>query len=269
MKNRIFHKLNVSLRGNAEAPRTLLFSHGFGIDQTSWHPLLPSFEKDFRIVLYDLVGCGKSDLKAFSPLKYATLHAFADDLTELCEALKLKDATVVAHSVSCMIAMLASYNRPESFSKAILLNGSPCYLNDQDYVGGFDQMALDNLFRAMETNYYGWVAGFAPLAMAYPDKPELGGEFARTLKDMRPDIALAIAKTIFQSDVRKELDRFEIPSLIIQSRKDIAVPESVAYYLHHQWKNSQIKMVDAEGHFPQVSRTDEVLRAIKPFVFDN
>lgn len=260
-------KLNVTITGNTEAERTLIFSHGFGLDQTTWQHLVPAFEKDFRIVMYDLMGCGKSDLKAYSPAKYESLQMFAADLSNLCEALHIENAVIVSHSVSCMVAVLATAIRPHSFSKAVFLNGSPRYLNDTGYTGGFDQAALNDLYYAMEANYEGWISGFAPLAMGYPEKPQFGDEFARSLKNMRPDVALAIAKTIFQSDIRHELNCFSVDTLIVQSKNDIAVPESVAHYLNLHLENSTVKIIDAAGHFPHVTRPAELLRVIKPFIF--
>ncbi len=173
---------------------------------------------------YDNVGGGKSDPVAFSQSKYMHLQSYAADLVELGEALQLRDVIFVGHSVSGMIGLLASKKAPHLFSKMVFMNASPRYLNDGAYTGGFEKQDLMELYRLMASNYYAWAKGFATHAMGNPDKPQLANEFARTLSEVRPDVALAVAKAIFESDHRADLKDFSIPSLIIQSTKDIAVP---------------------------------------------
>ena len=55
----------------------MLFAHGFGCDQNMWRFVTPAFENDFRIVLFDYVGSGKSDLTAYDADRYATLDGGA------------------------------------------------------------------------------------------------------------------------------------------------------------------------------------------------
>lgn len=76
--------------------------------------------------------------------------------------------------------------------------------------------------------------------MGNPEKPQLADEFARTLNQVRPDIALAVSRVIFQSDHRKDLPRFTKTSLIIQSNHDIAVPIEVGEYLNKNISNSRL-----------------------------
>ena len=62
---------NVTISGRGKQP--LMFAHGFGCDQNMWRHVAPAFEDDFRIVLFDYVGSGKSDLSAYDAARYATL----------------------------------------------------------------------------------------------------------------------------------------------------------------------------------------------------
>lgn len=259
-------KNNVTVTGNLSAPVTLVFGHGFGTDQTAWAPVTEAFKDEYRLVLYDNVGAGRSDPAAFSPNKYDGLHSYADDLIDICEALQLKDAIMIAHSVSGMISVIAAVKAPQYFSRMVLIGASPRYANVDEYVGGFDQSDLDGLYQAMDTNYFAWVSGFATIAMGNADKPHLAESFARTLKDIRPDIAQSVARVIFQSDHRNELASFDKETLLIQAREDIAVPLQVAQYLNRNIRNSRLVEVDATGHFPHISAPGEVIAAIKAFL---
>ena len=261
-------KNNISIEGNLNARETLIFAHGFGTDQTAWEEVKKGFTKDYRLILYDNIGGGNADPNGYSPIKYHALHSYADDLLAIITDLELVNVKVVAHSVSSMITLLAAIKEPQHFSKLVFIGASPRYLNDEaaNYVGGFTQSALNNMYDTMTTNYYAWVSGFSAAAMGNPDHPELGEAFARTLGAIRPDIALSVAKVIFESDVRKELHKLNTPTLLIQAHDDIAVPGEVADYLNREIKNSKLAYVNATGHFPHMSAPQEIISLIKSYI---
>ena len=91
--------------------RPMVFAHGFGCDQAMWRFVAPDFEVDHRVVLFDHVGAGNSDLSAYDPEKYASLRGYAADVVEICRELGLTDVVFVGHSVSAMIGVLACSRR--------------------------------------------------------------------------------------------------------------------------------------------------------------
>lgn len=265
MPTDIIKKINVTIL-NESFTQTIIFAHGFGTDQTAWAEIVPAFTANYRIILYDNVGSGNADPDAFSPNKYDSLNSYANDLIDLCKKLNVQNAIMVAHSVSGMISLLATIKHPSLFSKLILIGASPRYLNDEGYIGGFDQESLDNLFQAMSNNYFAWVSGFSVAAMANPDRPQLSESFARTLSAIRPDVAQSVARVIFQSDHRSILSMINTPTLLLQTKHDIAVPQEVAIYLHHNIANSELVIIDAEGHFPHISAAKEVAECIQNYI---
>lgn len=134
------------------------------------------------------------------------------------------------------------------------------YLNDVDYFGGFEQEDLYQLFEAMRSNYKAWCSGFAPLIVGSDMDSVAVQEFSRTLFNMRPDIALSVAQTIFQSDLRQILNLITIPCHIIQSIKDLAVPVVVSEYLHQNLGGiSIVEVMSSDGHLPQLSSPETVI----------
>ncbi|HEY9875121.1 MAG TPA: alpha/beta hydrolase [Candidatus Obscuribacterales bacterium] len=260
MATSIMERNNVSVLG--EGTQTIIFAHGFGTDQTGWRHQIEAFAPNFRIVAFDHVGAGKSDFNAYSPRRYSSIYSYAEDLLDLCAELKLKKSIVVGHSVSGMVSLLAALVEPDCFSQMIFIGASPRYLNDEGYYGGFEQSDLDALYAAMSTNYYAWATGFAPLVVGNPDKPELASEFASTLSAIRPDIAQAVSKVIFESDHRAELPQLKVPTVILQSSNDIAVPPQVGQYMKDKIPNSQLIPIPATGHVPHMSSPDVVTSAI-------
>lgn len=258
----ILRRNHVNIIGNGSCDRTIVFAHGFGSDQTAWRHQVAAFASDFRIVLFDHVGAGKSDFSAYSPRRYSSLYSYAEDLLDLCAELNLTDSILVGHSVSGMVSLLAALVEPQRFSQLIFISASPRYLNDVGYRGGFEQSDLDALYAAMSTNYYAWASGFAPIAMGNPDRPELAIEFANTLAAIRPDIAQAVARVIFQSDHRQELPRLNVPVTILQSSNDIAVPSEVGEYMRDKITQSKLLHINAKGHLPHISAPNVVTNAI-------
>src|SRR4051794_14297040 len=134
----------------------MVFAHGFGCDQNMWRHVSPAFEDKFRIVLFDHVGAGGSDLKAYDPAKYSTLNGYADDVVEIGDELGLKDAVFVGHSVSAMIGLLASLKAPGMFKSLVMVGPSPRYIDDEGYAGGFKEAQITELLDFLADNYMGW-----------------------------------------------------------------------------------------------------------------
>lgn len=264
----VIQRNNIKVYGNDGAAQTLLFGHGFGVDQTSFKQLVQFFEKDYRVILYDNVGGGNSDPEAYSPARYNSLQGYVTDLGDICNYLGLKDVIFVGHSVSGMVGLLASIKNPEYFSKLILLGANARYLNDPatGYTGGFTPEDLEGLYQAMSANFYAWASGFSAIAMNNPDRPQLAESFAATLSAIRPDIGLAVARAIFESDHRADLPKVTKPVLIVQSSEDVAVPAAAAEYLHTHIAGSKLADINSKGHFPHMSSPGEVISAMQQFL---
>ncbi|MGV3686248.1 MAG: alpha/beta fold hydrolase [Daejeonella sp.] len=113
----LIKKYNISVEGNPDAEQVIIFAHGFGTDQNAWKDVKAAFAADYKLILYDNIGGGKADMAAFSPVKYTSLSVYANDLLAIAEAFELKNAIVVAHSVSAMVSLLAALKSPHHFRR--------------------------------------------------------------------------------------------------------------------------------------------------------
>jgi len=265
--NQALQKRN-NVRVLGSGPHTLLLAHGFGSDQSAWRHQVAAFQNRYRIVLFDHVGSGGSDFNAYSPKRYDSLRRYAQDLLELCDALHLNDCTLVGHSLSGMVGLLAAVAEPQRFRQLVFVKASPRYLNEAStgYHGGFEQEQLNGLYAAMASSFAVWAMGFAPQAMGNPEQPELAQEFTRTMSAMRPDIALATARMIFQSDHRADLPLLKVPTLILQSGDDLAVPNEVGHYMARHIPRATLVPIEARGHLPHLSAPKAVTGAIDTYL---
>ena len=256
---------NVTVFGKGTRP--MLFAHGFGCDQNVWRFITPAFEDHYRIVLFDYVGHGRSDVRAYSPRRYADLNGYARDVLDVCDALDLRDVVLVGHSVSSIICMLAAIRERERFSNLIMVCPSPRYINDPpDYVGGFTREDIMGLLDLMDKNYVGWADFLAPQVMKNLDRPALTEELKERFCSVDPKIAKQFARATFLSDYRKELPKLRIPSLILQCSEDVIAPVEVGKYVAASIAGSTFRQLAAIGHCPHMSEPFETTDAIKEFL---
>ena len=255
---------NVHVRGTGE--QAMVFAHGFGCDQNMWRFVEPAFLQDFKTVLFDHVGAGGSDLKAYDKSKYSTLAGYADDVVEIGRELGLKDAVFVGHSVSSMIGALAVQKAPGMFAKLVMVGPSARYIDDDNYVGGFSEQQIEELLQFLDSNHMGWSAQMAPAIMGNPDRPELGEELTNSFCRTDPEIAKAFARVTFKSDNRADLAKIDIPTLILQCSEDIIASKEVGEFVHRGIPGSELIILEATGHCPNLSAPDEVISAMRTFV---
>ena len=255
----VVERNHVQARGAGS--RAMVFAHGFGCDQNMWRFVAPAFESDFRTVLFDHVGAGRSDLSAYDPAKYGSLTGYADDLVEIGRELGLTGAVFVGHSVSAMIGIMASLKAPEMFESMVLVGPSPRYIDDGPYVGGFTATEIDELLASLDDNHMGWSAAMAPAIVGNPDRPELGEELTNSFCRTDPEIAKAFARVTFTSDNRADLPKVKARTLVLQCRDDIIASEEVGRYVHEQLPNSKLVVLKASGHCPNLSAPREVIAA--------
>ena len=255
---------NVTVSGRGAT--TVVFLHGFGCDQAVWRFLSPAFEERYRIVAFDLVGSGNSDLSAYDRTKYNTLQGYVDDLLEVIDEFADGPVIFIGHSVSTMIGMLAGIQAPERFLAQIMLSPSPCYINNTDYRGGFTRQDIDELLDTMDANYLGWSSGVAPVIMGAPDQPQLTAELESKFCRNDPDIARHFARVGFLADHRADLPRVRVPTLIVQASDDALAPLDVGDYMHRNMPGSQLQVIRNIGHCPHMSAPEESARVALAFL---
>lgn len=265
MAKEIIHRNNVRTFGEGSTP--MLFVHGFGCDQNMWRFITPAFEKDYRLVLFDYVGSGRSDVKMYNPERYANLYGYAQDILDVCAALDLREVMLVGHSVSGVTGVLAALKRPDIFRSLILISPSPRYIDDPPhYRGGLKRADVDELLATMDKNYIGWASFLAPAVMQRPDRPDLTSELADSFCSTDPVIARRFAEATFYSDNRQDLSKVGTPSLIIQCAEDAIAPVEVGQFMHRQMPRSVLRILDTTGHCPHMSAPDLTVEVMRTFL---
>ena len=256
---------NVQVSGPADR-QPMVFAHGFGCDQHMWRFVAPRFADRYRVVLFDHIGAGESDLAAYDADRYAGLEGYAQDVIELCHALDLRDVVFVGHSVSATIGVLAAAQEPELFSSLVLVGPSPRYVDDDGYVGGFSRADIEELLASLDSNYLGWSSAIAPVIMGQPDRPELGKELEESFCRTDPDIARQFARVTFLSDNRADLANVSVPTLVLQCTDDVIAPVPVGEYVRDRMPAASLVLLPTTGHCPHLSAPEATADAIETFL---
>lgn len=261
----VLKRNNVNVIGSGD--QTLLLAHGFGCDQNMWRFVIPELSQKYRLVLLDYVGSGKSDISAFGEEKYGSLEGYATDIVDVCQALELTDVTLVGHSVSSMICLIASLRAPERFAKMVMICPSPCFLNvPPDYQGGFDHADLEELINLMDKNYIGWAEHLAPQVVGASSTPEMTKELSDSFCSTDPRVAKTFAKATFFSDTRHLLSKAMHPTLILQSSRDALAEPFVGEYVRDAIPDATLEVIEAEGHCLHMTHPNQVDNRIAGFV---
>lgn len=253
---------NVTVSGDPDG-RVMLFAHGFGCNQETWNLVAPHFEADHKVVLFDHVGSGGSDVSSYDHGKYDSLDGYATDVLEILEQLDASDVVFVGHSVSAMIGVLAANREPTRFGSLVLVGPSPRYTNDGPYRGGFEQEDIEALLDSLDANYLGWSREMAPVIMGNPERPELGERLTASFCSIDPRIARHFARVTFLSDNRADLPAVSVPTTVMQCSADVIAPVEVGRYVNAAISGSRLSMLEATGHVPILSAADEVVAEIR------
>jgi sigma-B regulation protein RsbQ len=243
-----------------------VFAHGFGCDQNVWRHVAPRYEQTATTVLFDYVGAGGSDLRAYDSERYALLDGYASDVIEICDSLGTPPCIFVGHSVSAMIGVLAASRRPDLFESLVLVCPSPRYSNTEGYVGGFSEGDIEELLDLMDINHMEWSANLAPMVMANPDRPELASELEANFCRTDPDIAKEFARATFLSDHRASLAGVRHPTLIMECAEDVLAPPEVGRFMQEHIRGSRKVTLNATGHCPHLSAPEQVVEALDGFL---
>ena len=254
---------HVTDRGHGSQP--MVFAHGFGCDQQMWRFVAPAFLDTHRVVLFDHIGCGQSDPRAYDAHRHAALEGYAQDVCDLLEALDLRNVIFVGHSVSAMIGLLASVRTPDRFARLILIGPSPRYLDDPPgYHGGFAREDIDALAEMMQLNLVGWADYLSKVVIV--GDVERAEELKVSFCSADPDITQRFAAATFLADNRADLEKVTVPALVVQIANDAVAPPSVGQYCHERLRGSTLVTMPVSGHCPHLTHPVETISLMRDYL---
>jgi non-heme chloroperoxidase len=196
--------------------------HGYPLSGASWEKQVPVLlAAGHRVITYDRRGFGNSS----QPTVGYDYDTFADDLRMLITHLELRGAALVGFSMGGgEVARYLGKFGSDGVRKAVIISGVPPYLLDS-----VPQSVFDGLEGAAQADRYAFFAEF--FKNFYNTDVLLGKRVSQQAVDA--SMAVAIGSSAFATvaciptwytDFRKDLDRIDIPTLVMQGEQDRIVP---------------------------------------------
>lgn len=202
--------------------------HGYPLNGASWEKQLPALlAAGHRVITYDRRGFGKSS----QPTSGYNYDTFAEDLHKLVTKLKLKDFTLVGFSMGGgEVARYIGKYGSKGVAKAVIIGGVPPFLlKTSDNPEGVDGSVFEGIQKAVASDRYAFFTEF--FRNFYNTDVFLGKRISEQALQASWNVAAAASPTAslacvptWHEDFRKDLDRIEVPTLVIHGDADRIVP---------------------------------------------
>ena len=202
--------------------------HGYPLNGASWEKQLPALlAAGHRVITYDRRGFGKSS----QPTSGYNYDTFAEDLHKLVTKLKLKDFTLVGFSMGGgEVARYIGKYGSKGVAKAVIIGGIPPFLlKTSDNPEGVDGSVFEGIQKAVASDRYAFFTEF--FRNFYNTDVFLGKRISEQALQASWNVAAAASPTAslacvptWYEDFRKDLDRIEVPTLVIHGDADRIVP---------------------------------------------
>ncbi|MCR6096258.1 alpha/beta hydrolase [Salipaludibacillus agaradhaerens] len=239
----------------------LLLLHGFMSSTYTFHKIFPVLQEYFSVVTVDLPGFGRSEKSTSFIYSY---HHYGMLVNDILTYFNLQNVIVVGHSMGGQIALNLAKIVPCNINKLILI-GCSGYLKRSrkrliycSYIPFFDKLM------ALYINKHGVASG---LKNVFYDQSFITNshieEFGRPLKDKKMYKSLVRLIRHREGDlIGRDLNKIDLPVLLIWGREDRVVPVNVGYRLANDLPNCDLKVYEKAGHLITEERPDKVCEAI-------
>ncbi|HMQ87306.1 MAG TPA: alpha/beta hydrolase [Flavilitoribacter sp.] len=261
-----------------QGEKTLLLIHGLGSYAPAWKKNIESWSKDYRCIAVDLPGYGYSSKGAYP---YSMTY-FSETLKRFIRKMKLKNITLVGHSMGGQIAMTMVLDQPRLADKLILIApaGFETFSHqeklwlEQVYAPALIKSAtLDQIKNNFNLNFAGNKLP-EDAEFMYLDRLKLKqNSFAF---DQYAAMIPQCVNGMLKEPVFDRLSEIKVPTLILFGANDFLIPnkylhpslttEAVAKSGQEKIAGSRLEILSGGGHFVQWDRADAVNKLVAEFV---
>ncbi len=266
------NKVRLAYRDKGSGKPVLLL-HGFGASSYTWRHVEPALiASGHRVLTVDLKGFGLSD----KPLdENYSIFDQAALITQFITRLKLKDLTVVGHSlgggVTLVLALEKDKKKRKRITKIVLID-SVAY--SQNIPIAFSILRTPVLGKISSSLVPLDVQARIALRLAYYDNSKFDSrdvkQYADPLKDKGSRNAMIqTARKIMPENLPELSNRYktiQIPALIIWCDHDKVIKPNIGLRLHNDLPNSIFRVVRKCGHLPQEEKPQRTVQLLQDFL---
>lgn len=224
----------------------LIFSHSLFFDHTMFHHQVERFSSEYRVVVYDHRGQGRS---AAAPLEGLDMDTLAEDAAALIEELGFARCHFVGNSMGGFIAVRLAARRPDLLLSAVAMGSSadfgPLVVHPQQH--GPEEI-IDALMYIM----------FGDTSLAEPGREELREHWRGYMLGLPTTIGDAAHGVVYRKDVLPELTDAWVPVLAVAGEEDHAYEPEYSRHIAEVTPDARWVIVEKAGHSVAVERPEAV-----------
>lgn len=254
--------------------KPVVLIHGWPLSGRSWEYQIPVLvEAGYRVITYDRRGFGKSS----QPWEGYEYDTFTSDLHQLLEQLELQNVTLVGFSMGGgEVARYISTYGADRIQKAVFAGAVPPYLyKSEDHPeGALDDATIEAFKSGVINDRLAFLDEFTKGFFAAGDRTDLVSEPFRLYNwdiaaGASPKGTLDCITAFSKTDFRKDLEKFNIPTLIIHGDSDATVPYEYSGKLTHEAiPNSKVSLIKGGPHGLNATHAKEFNEALLLFLKD-
>jgi non-heme chloroperoxidase len=206
-------------------------------------------QKGYRVIGITLRGFGQSD----KPAGKYDYDVFTDDIKVVLDKLNIQNATIGGFSMggATVIHYVAKYNAAHVSKMALFGAAAPIWTKRADFNYGFwTKEDVDGLINLNNTNRPQLFENFGKIFPANETSVSPGhGAWLGTIQAQASPYAMAQGlKTLRDSDLRSDLKKIQIPTLILHGKLDKICSYELAEQMNVLLKNATLVPFEKSGH---------------------
>ena len=245
----------------------VVFVHGWALNSDGWQSvMLQTVRAGFQAIAYDRRGHGRSD----DPGRGYGYDSLADDLAAVLDALDVRHATLVGHSMGCgeITRYLTRHGDKRDARVVMAAPQLPFALKTADNPEGpLELSAIEAMREAWVVSFVGWLAQAAPPAFGPKAPPELIAQTVQSMLRCSLQAAIECNITGSQTDLRPELAKITTPTLVLHGDADGSTPlEFTGRRLPGLMPNCRLKVYPGATHTLIIEQSAELVADILAFI---
>lgn len=259
--------LYYAITGQGDEP--IIWVHGLPLQSDAWLPQLQYFDKSHRNIVFDLRGYGRSSKL---PTTYDSVtQIYVDDIQAVIDALHVQSPIIVGFASAGHGVLRFAATHVDQLSKLVVINGSPCFMKQKDWLGAFDQYIVEEVVKRIDkanSAEEAW-AFLSESAFTEPcGKPveQLNAWYTSMAAEAGKETLKAFFTNIAYDDDRDLMANISVPTLIINSLSGQEVPSETGLFLRQSIAKAQLFEINDIGHFAFATQSGLVNRVIEQFI---
>ena len=250
------NKIRYLESGNSD--NTLVLVHGLGASANRWEYVIPHFEKNYRVIVPDLIGFGYSD----KPLVDYTTDFFSEFLKKFLEKLDIKNPVLIGSSLGGQIIAEYTLNNNNAVKKLILISPSGVMKHSTPALDAYVMAALYPNQEAAK-NAFEMMSGSSKNI-----DPKIVEGFVKRMR--LPNAKMAFMSTLLglknSQILTEKLSSITVPTMVIWGELDPVIPVKYADSIVSTIKDCRFYRMDGCGHTPYVEVPEKFVKIVMEFL---